>query len=101
MEKTETELPGEECPVCGKGTLVRETRKVPYTYGGDTIEVEQPGRWCTVCNEGILNVDDLAVTAEARRVNIINNDADSSPVTGSFANADDLINHLKKLSEKM
>lgn len=55
-----------KCPVCGKGQLKRGTRRMPYTYRGETIEVKQPGEWCDACGEGVLSPADMAVTRKAR-----------------------------------
>ncbi|MEN8170901.1 MAG: type II toxin-antitoxin system MqsA family antitoxin [Pseudomonadota bacterium] len=49
------------CLECG-GEMVREVRKVPYTYSGQVIEVEQPGDWCNACGEGVLTVADMKAT---------------------------------------
>jgi len=55
-----------DCPICGKGKLKRGTRRVPYTFRGNTIEVKQPGEWCNACEEGVLSAEDLAATTRAR-----------------------------------
>ncbi|WP_210270620.1 type II TA system antitoxin MqsA family protein [Ensifer oleiphilus] len=40
------------CPYCGRGTLVRDTRDVPYVYRGVGILIEKvAGRFCNECNE--------------------------------------------------
>lgn len=54
------------CPACGKGPLKRETRRIPLTYRGTTIEVDQPGDWCPACGEGVLSAADMAATANVR-----------------------------------
>lgn len=54
------------CPICEKGKLKRETRSIPFSYRGTTLEVDQPGDWCDVCGEGVLSADDMAVTVKAR-----------------------------------
>lgn len=51
------------CPECG-GSLVQETRKIPYTYKDQTIEVDQPGSWCQKCGEGVLCLTDMKVTEQ-------------------------------------
>jgi HTH-type transcriptional regulator/antitoxin MqsA len=42
--------------------MVREVRKVPYTYKNQIVEVEQPGDWCNSCGEGVLTVADMRAT---------------------------------------
>lgn len=65
------------CPNCGKGQLKRETRLVPFTYRGATIDVKQPGEWCQACGEGVLSADDMAATAKARHDAIARRGADA------------------------
>ncbi len=55
-----------KCPVCGKGQLKRETRSMPFSYRGATIEVDQPGDWCEACGEGVLSAADMAATVKTR-----------------------------------
>jgi len=42
------------CPLCGKGTLVKEVRELAYTYRGKTTTIRQRGRYCAVCKEVIF-----------------------------------------------
>ena len=46
--------------------MKRETRRVPLTYRGATLEVDQPGDWCPACGEGVLSAADMAATDKAR-----------------------------------
>ncbi|OCP34415.1 type II toxin-antitoxin system MqsA family antitoxin [Ensifer sp. LC163] len=40
------------CPYCGRGTLVRDTRDIPYVYRGESVLIEKvTGRFCDACNE--------------------------------------------------
>lgn len=55
-----------KCPICGRGKTKRETRLVPYTYRGTTIQIKQPGERCDACGEGALSVEDMAATSKAR-----------------------------------
>lgn len=55
-----------KCAFCGKEHLKRETRSMPFSYRGATIEVGQPGDWCDACGEGVLSAADMAVTVKAR-----------------------------------
>ena len=54
------------CTVCGKGKLTRETRRVAYSYKGQSVEVAQPGEWCDTCGEAILSPEDMVATRPAR-----------------------------------
>ncbi|MHB8621833.1 MAG: type II toxin-antitoxin system MqsA family antitoxin [Sulfuricaulis sp.] len=54
------------CPVCGKGQLKRETRSIPFSYRGTTIQIDQPGDWCNACGEGVLSAANMAATVKAR-----------------------------------
>jgi len=52
-----------KCPSCGKGSLVRGTRDVPYTYKGETTAIPAVrGDFCAACGESVL------AAAEASRV---------------------------------
>ena len=54
------------CPICG-GQMIRDTRRVPYHYRGQTIDVDQPGDWCADCGEGLLSAADRQATEMAVR----------------------------------
>ena len=44
-----------KCPSCGQGTLVRDTRDVPYTYKGETTAIPAVrGDFCPACGESVL-----------------------------------------------
>jgi HTH-type transcriptional regulator/antitoxin MqsA len=51
------------CPYCGRGSLVRDTRDVPYAYKGESVLIEKvTGGFCDACNEVVP--DDI----EGRRI---------------------------------
>ena len=44
------------CPSCGIGKLVRDTRDLPYTYKGESTVLPQvTGEFCTGCDETVLD----------------------------------------------
>ncbi len=45
-----------KCPACGAAKLVRDTRKLPYTYKGETTVIAAvTGDFCSACDESILD----------------------------------------------
>jgi len=42
------------CPVC-TGSLIEESRKIPFTYKGRTIQLDQPAHYCQNCGEAFLS----------------------------------------------
>lgn len=45
-----------KCPCCGKDTLLRELRDVPYTYRGKVLVIKSvKGDFCSSCGEIILD----------------------------------------------
>jgi HTH-type transcriptional regulator/antitoxin MqsA len=50
------------CPVCGKGTLTRQTKRQVFRYKGKALGYEQPGWWCAKCGEGVLETSDMDAT---------------------------------------
>lgn len=51
-----------KCPVCGDGSLRRETREMTFAYQGHQLTYDQPGLWCDVCGEGLLEPSDKDAT---------------------------------------
>jgi len=52
-----------KCPSCGKAKLVRNTRKLPYTYKGESTSIASvTGDFCPACGEAVLDA------AESTRV---------------------------------
>lgn len=49
------------CTECG-GPMIRETRKLIWTYRGRKIEYIQPGLFCTKCSNDSLSDKDVAAT---------------------------------------
>ena len=48
-----------QCPICGAGKLVHDTRDMPYTYKGESTVLPQvTGDFCTACDESILEADE-------------------------------------------
>ena len=40
------------CPYCARGTLVRDTRDIPYVYRGESVLIEAvTGGFCDACSE--------------------------------------------------
>ncbi len=41
-----------KCPYCARGTLVRDTRDIPYVYRGESVLIEAvTGGFCDQCSE--------------------------------------------------
>ncbi|MDR2195563.1 MAG: type II toxin-antitoxin system MqsA family antitoxin [Gallionellaceae bacterium] len=52
-----------KCPVCGAAELIHDTRDLPYTYKGETIQIAAvTADFCPVCGESITDA------AESERV---------------------------------
>jgi len=51
-----------KCPFCGKGQLIRGTRRLSFKYHDELIRFDQPGDHCNKCKEGIVTGIDLGVT---------------------------------------
>ena len=45
------------CPLC-TGDLIQQTRKVSFSYKGQTIELDQTGQYCSRCEEGFLTPEE-------------------------------------------
>jgi HTH-type transcriptional regulator/antitoxin MqsA len=53
-----------KCPICGDGTLVTDTRDLPYTYKGETTNIPGvTGEFCPACGEAILSSAESARTS--------------------------------------
>jgi len=51
-----------KCPLCHEGTMVADTRDVPYIYKGESTALPHvKGKFCSACNESLLS------PAESRR----------------------------------
>ena len=47
------------CPTCSSGTLMRDTRDIPYHYRGNLVVLPQvTGDFCGVCDESVLGADE-------------------------------------------
>lgn len=45
-----------KCPACGAAELIHDTRDVPYTYKGETIDIPSvTGDFCPACGEVVLD----------------------------------------------
>ena len=45
-----------QCPFCGDGTMVRETRDMPYEYDGhETVIPNVTGDHCQACGEWMFS----------------------------------------------
>lgn len=54
------------CPECGAGDVVIETRSLPYSYQGETTSIDQvTGLFCNDCDEVVLSPDQAARVSEA------------------------------------
>jgi HTH-type transcriptional regulator/antitoxin MqsA len=43
------------CPICGAGSVVHETRDLPYTYKGQTTTIHDiEGDYCDACGEAVF-----------------------------------------------
>lgn len=43
------------CPICGAGSVVHETRDLPYTYKGQTTTIHGiEGDYCDACGEAVF-----------------------------------------------
>ncbi|MGN0926618.1 type II TA system antitoxin MqsA family protein [Ectopseudomonas mendocina] len=52
-----------KCPVCGGAELVHDTRDMPFTYKGQTIQITAvTADWCDACGESLTG------PAESERV---------------------------------
>ncbi|MGQ3891198.1 type II toxin-antitoxin system MqsA family antitoxin [Legionella sp. CNM-4043-24] len=51
-----------KCMVCGENTCEYKTKKIPFTYKGETTFINQPGEWCDTCGEGVLTDKDTHIT---------------------------------------
>ena len=58
---------GRNCPICGKGQLVRDSRPTEYTFRGINFNVGQPGLYCPACGESFLSSEDLRASEDAVR----------------------------------
>lgn len=47
------------CPLCKKGALSRDIRKITYTFKTNSVEVNQPGLYCDSCGEAFLSTKDM------------------------------------------
>lgn len=55
-----------QCPSCETGTLVHDTRDMPYTYKGEsTVIPAVTGDYCLACGEVILNKTESTRTSAA------------------------------------
>jgi HTH-type transcriptional regulator/antitoxin MqsA len=50
------------CPICGKGSLTRHTKRQVFRYKGKAFRYEQPGWWCAHCKDGVLETSDMEAT---------------------------------------
>lgn len=46
------------CPLCGAGNLVRESRQLDCIYAGRSTTIRQSGDFCDSCGEGIFSSDE-------------------------------------------
>ena len=54
------------CPSCETGTLMHDTRDMPYTYKGEaTVIPSVTGEYCMACGETILDKAESARISEA------------------------------------
>jgi HTH-type transcriptional regulator/antitoxin MqsA len=54
-----------QCPTCGDGELIHDTRDMPYTYKGESTVLPQvTGEYCTACDEAILGVPESKRTMD-------------------------------------
>jgi HTH-type transcriptional regulator/antitoxin MqsA len=43
------------CPICGAGSVVHETRDLPFTYKGQTTTIRDiEGDYCDECNDAVF-----------------------------------------------
>lgn len=55
-----------QCPSCETGTLVHDTRDMPYSYKGETTVIPSvTGEYCLACGEVILDAAESARTSAA------------------------------------
>ncbi|MFK0572855.1 type II toxin-antitoxin system MqsA family antitoxin [Endozoicomonas sp.] len=48
-----------KCPDCSKADLVHDTRDLPYTYKGESIDIAAvTGDYCPVCGEVVLDLSE-------------------------------------------
>lgn len=60
---------GRVCPLCDRGKLVRDTRKIISAYRGVPIEIDQPGLYCDACGESFLSPEEARIgDNELRRI---------------------------------
>jgi HTH-type transcriptional regulator/antitoxin MqsA len=80
-----------QCPICGAGKLVHDTRDMPYTYKGESTVLPQvTGDFCTACDESILEAD------ESRRTMSLMS-AFNKQVNASIVDPDFIVSVRKKL----
>lgn len=80
-----------QCPICGAGKLVHDTRDMPYTYKGEsTILPQVTGNFCTACDESILDA------AESRRTMKLTL-AFNKQINASIVDPDFIVGVRKKL----
>ena len=80
-----------QCPICGAGKLVHDTRDTPYTYKGEsTILPQVTGNFCTACDESILDA------AESRRTMKLTL-AFNKQINASIVDPDFIVGVRKKL----
>ena len=80
-----------QCPICGTGKLVHDTRDMPYIYKGESTVLPQvTGDFCTACDESILDA------AESRRTMSLMS-AFNKQVNASIVDPDFIVNVRKKL----
>lgn len=66
------------CPLCGAGNLVRESRQLDYTYAGRSTKVRQNGDFCDSCGEGTFSSDESE--SYLAEVNIFRTKVDEEPL---------------------
>jgi HTH-type transcriptional regulator/antitoxin MqsA len=80
-----------QCPICGAGQLVHDTRDMSYTYKGESTVLPQvTGDFCTACDESILEAD------ESRRTMSLMS-AFNKQVNASIVDPDFIVSVRKKL----
>lgn len=80
-----------QCPICGAGKLVHDTRDMPYTYKGESTVLPQvTGDFCTGCDESILDA------TESRRTMTLTTEFNKQ-VNASIVDPDFILSVRKKL----
>lgn len=80
-----------QCPICGAGKLVHDTRDMPYTYKGESTVLPQiTGDFCTGCDESILDA------TESRRTMTLTLEFNKQ-VNASIVDPDFILSVRKKL----